>query len=82
MKRNLHLCTAVLEPEFDLARIQVKPMAKMEPLLLIRMRTLLENPKIGERGCNLSIKIKEIINFMNKLIKTSCDCEGFWELYE
>lgn len=50
MKRNLHLCTAVLEPELDLARIQVKPMAKMEPLLLIGMRTLLENPKIEEKG--------------------------------
>ena len=44
-KPYLHLSAAILEPELDLPSLQAKPFAELQPLLLIRMRTLFEQTK-------------------------------------
>ena len=41
----LHLCSSILEPKLYLPRFQIKPSAEFKPLFLIRVRTLLEEPK-------------------------------------
>jgi hypothetical protein len=40
---NLHLRAAVLEPELDLPAFLIEPLAQLRPLLLIRVRALLEH---------------------------------------
>jgi hypothetical protein len=42
----LHLCALVLEPELDLERLQAQVPAQLLPLLVIRVRALLEEPAI------------------------------------
>ena len=39
---GLHLGTTILEPELHLPSLQAKPFAEFQPLLFIRMKTLLE----------------------------------------
>ena len=40
----LHLCALVLEPKLDLQRLEAELPAQLLPLLVVRVRALLEEP--------------------------------------
>jgi hypothetical protein len=65
-KFYLHLRPFVLEPEFNLLVVQAKFPAKISSLLLIRMRTLLEET---ENNQEQKISIKNVFSKTYRVIK-------------
>lgn len=58
----LHLGSSILKPELDLLCLQAKPLAEFQSLLLVRMRTLLEETetqKSASGGESITNRIKK-----------------------